>query len=208
MWYVDAATNVLQDFNISATMARQGGQVQLEQSDMGLALIMAKMAKAGFSCAAMEKTRYQIITPCAAVWEEMKRAVEFPGQKNGKAAMEWHPAMLRENQTDGCLPFHTGTAQNPQTPWRHKGTRAPPQVLVRQPTPEPMRHLPGIPPVSPAHNEGAHTSEIEALPPWYVYIHTSFPSAQFFNLDAYAKDPKHNKDINPDLLTDKGTSTG
>jgi hypothetical protein len=34
---------------MSATMARQGGRVQLEQSDMRLALIMAKMAKEGFS---------------------------------------------------------------------------------------------------------------------------------------------------------------
>jgi hypothetical protein len=31
---------------MSATMARQGGRVQLEQSDMRLALNMAKMAKA------------------------------------------------------------------------------------------------------------------------------------------------------------------
>jgi len=37
---------------MSATMARQGSQVQLEQSDMGLALNMAKMATGGFSHAA------------------------------------------------------------------------------------------------------------------------------------------------------------
>jgi len=35
---------------MSATMARQGGRVQLEQSDMHLALNMAKMAKEGFVC--------------------------------------------------------------------------------------------------------------------------------------------------------------
>ena len=34
-------------------MARQGGQVQLEQSDMCLALNMDKMAKGGFLRAAM-----------------------------------------------------------------------------------------------------------------------------------------------------------
>jgi len=39
---------------MSATMARQGGRVQLEQSDMSQALNMAKMAKEGFSCAAIE----------------------------------------------------------------------------------------------------------------------------------------------------------
>jgi hypothetical protein len=41
-------------------MARQGGQVLLEQSNMCLALNMAKMAKEGFSCAATEKTKYLI----------------------------------------------------------------------------------------------------------------------------------------------------
>jgi hypothetical protein len=34
---------------MSASMARQGGRVQLEQSDMRLALNMAKMAKEGIS---------------------------------------------------------------------------------------------------------------------------------------------------------------
>jgi hypothetical protein len=45
---------------MSATMAKQGGQVQLEQSDMRLALNMAKMAKEGFSHAAIEDTKYLI----------------------------------------------------------------------------------------------------------------------------------------------------
>jgi len=50
---LEAATNILKVFNMSATMARQGGRVQLEQSDMRLALNMAKMAKGRFSCAAI-----------------------------------------------------------------------------------------------------------------------------------------------------------
>jgi hypothetical protein len=37
-------------------MAGQGGRVLLEQSNMRLALNMAKMAKGGFSRAAVEKT--------------------------------------------------------------------------------------------------------------------------------------------------------
>jgi hypothetical protein len=37
-------------------MARQGGRVQLEQSDMRLELNMAKMAKEVFSRAAIEET--------------------------------------------------------------------------------------------------------------------------------------------------------
>jgi len=44
---------------MSATMARQGGWVQLEQSDMRLALNMAKMAKGGFSRTAIEETQQQ-----------------------------------------------------------------------------------------------------------------------------------------------------
>jgi hypothetical protein len=51
-------------------MARQGGRVQLVQSDMRLALNMAKMAKSGFSCAAVEETQYLIQKPSAEVQEE------------------------------------------------------------------------------------------------------------------------------------------
>ena len=40
-----------------ATTARQGGRVQLEQSDIRLALNMARMAKGGFSRAAIEETQ-------------------------------------------------------------------------------------------------------------------------------------------------------
>jgi hypothetical protein len=39
-------------------MARQGGRVQLEQSDMCLALNMGQMTKEGFSRAAIEETKY------------------------------------------------------------------------------------------------------------------------------------------------------
>jgi len=52
---------------MSATMARQGGRVQLEQSDMRLALNMAKMAKEGFSHAAIGETNYLIEKPSAEV---------------------------------------------------------------------------------------------------------------------------------------------
>jgi len=89
---------------MSATMARQGGRVQLEQSDMRLALNMATMAKGGISRAAIEETQRLIKKPRAEVREEKKRGVEFPGHNKVKAAIERHPAMVRENQTDGCLP--------------------------------------------------------------------------------------------------------
>jgi hypothetical protein len=45
---------------MSATMARQGGQVQLEQSDMRHALNMAKITKGGFSHAAIEEMQQLI----------------------------------------------------------------------------------------------------------------------------------------------------
>jgi len=122
--------------------------------------------------------------------------------------MERHPAMLREIQTDGCLPCQHGIAQNPQTRWRCKGTGAPPPERLRQPTPEPMPHPPEPPLVPPGNNEGAHLSEIEGVPPGYGYIHTPLPSAQFFTHDAYANDRKRDKDFDPDLLTDEQTSTG
>jgi len=84
---------------MSATMARQGGRIQLEQSDMRLALNMAKMAQGGFSRAAVEETQYLIKKPHAEVREEKKVGVEFPGHNKVKAAIARHPAMLRQNQT-------------------------------------------------------------------------------------------------------------
>jgi len=100
---------------MSASMARQGGRVQLEQSDMRLALNMAKMAKGGFLRSAIEEMQCLIKKPRAQVWEEMKLGVEFPGHKNVKTVRDRQPAMLRENQTDGCLPGQNGIAHNPQT---------------------------------------------------------------------------------------------
>jgi len=123
-------------------MARQVGRVQLEQSDMRLALNVAKMAKECFSRAAIEEKHFLIKYPCAKFREEKKRGVEFPGYEKVKAAMERHPAMLRQNQTAGCLPCQNGTPKNPQTRWRRKGTGAPPPNRHRQPTPEATPPLP------------------------------------------------------------------
>jgi len=50
-----------------ATMARPGGRVQLEQSDMRLALNMAKIAKVGFSGTTIEETQFVIKKPHAKV---------------------------------------------------------------------------------------------------------------------------------------------
>jgi len=111
---------------MSATMARQRGQVQLEQSDMRLALNMAKISKEGFSRAAIDETKYLVKKPHAEVREEKMRGVEIAGHKQVKAAIQRHPARLRQNQTSGCLPCENGTAKNPQTRWRRKETGAPP----------------------------------------------------------------------------------
>jgi len=98
-------------------MARQGGRVQLEQSDMRLALNMAKITKEGFSRAAFDKTNYLIKKPRAEVREDKKWGVEFPGHKKVKAAIQRHPAMRRQNQKSGCPPCQYGTGKNRQTRW-------------------------------------------------------------------------------------------
>jgi len=193
---------------MSATMARQGGRVHLEQSDMRLALNMAKMAKGGFSRATIEETEFLVKKPWAAVREEKEPGVAFRGHNDVNAVMERHPAMPQGHLTDGCLCFQNGSAQNPQTRCRRKGTGAPQPMRLRQPTREPTPHSPETPPVPACNNLGAHVYDNEGVLPGYVYIHTHLPSAQFSNLNAYAKDRKRDEDFNPDLLRDEGTSTG
>ena len=102
---------------MSATMARQGGRVQLEQCDMRLAVNMAKMAKGGFSRSAIEEMQCLIMKPRAEVREQNNRGVKFPGHTHVPAAIETHQAILWENQMDGCLPCQDGIAQNLQPHW-------------------------------------------------------------------------------------------
>jgi len=73
---------------MSAAMARQGGQVNLEQSDMHLALNLAKIAKGGFSCAAIDETQQLIKRPRTEVREENRRGVAFPSHDMVKAVIE------------------------------------------------------------------------------------------------------------------------
>jgi len=185
---------------MSATMARQGGRVQLEQSNMRLILNMVKMAKGGFLHTVEEEMPQLIKKPQAEVREEKKRGVVFPEHHKVKAAIETHPAMVRENQTDSCLPCQNGTAMSLQTHWRRKGTGVPPPWLApRQPR---------TPPALPGDSESSQSSETEGVPPEYVYIYTPLPSAQLFILNLYVKNHKCDKDFIPDLLTDEGPSTG
>ena len=152
---LEAATNVLYVFKNLATMARQGGWVQLQQSDMCLALNMGKMAKEGFLRAAIEETKYLVKNPRAQVQEEKKWGVEFPGQKMERAVIERPQDMLRQNHTSGCLPCQNGTTMNLQTCCRCKGTGAPSPDQCRQPTPEPTPPLPGTPPAPTGNTSGA-----------------------------------------------------
>jgi len=185
---------------MSAPMARQGDRVQLEQSDMRLALNMAKMAKEGFSLDAIEDTKYLIKKRRAEVGEETKRGVEFPEHKKVKAAIQRHPAMLRQNQTSGCLPCQNGTTKNPQTQWRRKGTGTPPPDQRREPTPEPTPPLPCAPPAPTGNTSEVQPSQIVNLPARYTYLHTSLAWVEFFN----DEETEHNTDFDPDMLTDEG----
>jgi len=69
---------------------------------------------------------------------------------------------------------------------------APPPDQWRQPTPDsmPPPHRKQQEPTG--DNVRGQSSQIEGVPPGYVYIHTPLLNAQFFNLDAYGKDSKHN----------------
>ena len=64
---------------MSGTMAMQVGRVEIERSDMHVALNMAEMANGGFSCDAIEESQYLIHKHCTEVQEEKKQRVEFPG---------------------------------------------------------------------------------------------------------------------------------
>jgi hypothetical protein len=85
------------------TMALQGGQVQLEQSDKYLALNIAKMAIGWYSQAAREKTQLLLTTPGSNFGEKEKQLIKFPWHNMVKAATDRHPMMVSGNHTEGCL---------------------------------------------------------------------------------------------------------
>jgi len=75
-------------------MARQRGKVQLEQSDMRLALNMVYLDKGGFSCTAMEETHHVIKNSRDEIRKDKKWGAEFRGYKIVKAAMVRQLAVL------------------------------------------------------------------------------------------------------------------
>jgi len=194
---------------MSATMARQGGHVQLEQSNMRLALNMPKMANWGFLYAAIEDMKYLIKKPRTEVREEKKQGVEFPGHETVKAEIERHPVVLRHNPKDGCLICPHVSAMNPQTHLRCKRSGTPPPEWCRQMTTEPMPPLPAMPPlpgmplVLPRTNARAECSKIDIGLAGYTYSHTSLSGAELFTLDSSAQDSQYDTDFDQDMLTDE-----
>jgi hypothetical protein len=197
---LEAATNVLQVFNMSATMASQGGRVQLEQSDMGLALNMTTMAKEGFLRATIEETKYLITNQPAGFRDEKQWVIECSGHKMVKAAIQRHLAMLCQNQMAGCLACPNGTSKNLPIYWRRKGTGSAPPTRCTEGPPEPTTPLPGTPPAPPGNSSGVQLSQIINLPVRYTDSHIALSCAQFFN----DEQTEHDTDFEPDMLTDEG----
>jgi len=122
--------------------------------------------------------------------------------------MNRHPAMFLQNQTDGNLHCPNRTAKNPHTCWKYNASDNPPPGLLRLATLDPIPPLPRTPTVPLCNSKGAQHSHINNLLPGYVNSHAPLRNAQFFNLEAYAKNSKRDKECIPDLLTAAGTSTG
>jgi hypothetical protein len=181
---------------MSATMARQRGRVQLEQSDMRLALNMGKMAKGGFLRDVIEETQYLIDKPRAEVREVKKRGVEFPGHEKVKAAMERHPAMIPQNQSDGCLPCQNGTARNPQTiPAQHTfSTRN--AIAARNAT------------CATRFHSGRRNITIRQFARRKYGFPCFSAKTQGVNHDALATDSLNDDDFDPELLSDERASWG
>jgi len=188
-------------------MARQGVWVQLEQSDMHLASNMAITANEGYSHTALEQYQLVIMKCHTKVWEERIQGAQLAVDRMVTGVIERHPAMVCENQTDGCLPCHIATPRNPQTWWRCKVTSASQPDWCRILIQEPTAPASGMPPAPPCENQWAPVSSIGDVPPEDAYIATPHWNSQFFNHDADGKDSKREKDFIPDLLTDKGTCT-
>jgi hypothetical protein len=140
-------------------MARQGGQVQLELSDMGLAMNMAKIATGVLSHPTMKEMQQLIKKACGDVRDEMKQPVLFPGDNKVKAGIKRRPAMVRENQTDGCLPGQNGTPKHPQTNWRRKDMGVPPPPSQHAPP------RPGMPRAPHGDSERIESTKTECCHP-------------------------------------------
>jgi len=193
---------------MSASMARQEGRVQLQQSGMRLACSTAKMAKEGFSGTAIEEMQYLIKKLCTKVRDDKEQSVNYPGHHKAEAAIQSRMAMLRQHHIAGFLACQNGTAKNWQTCRTRMGTGTPPPNRSKQLTPELTSPLPGMPPTQTSNHSRAECSEIVNLPAGYVYSYTTPHCTEFFSSEAYAQDSQQDTDFIPDMLTDEGTSIG
>jgi len=132
---------------------------------------MANMAKEGFLQAGIEETQQIVKKPRAEVRGEKKRGISFSGHNMVKAVIEKHQAMVHENQTNCCLPCQNGTATNPQTGRRHKGTIAPPPRPVPPKPRMPLRLLKTVREIKAQKRKVRH-------PDICIYI-LSFPAVNF-----------------------------
>jgi hypothetical protein len=92
-------------------MARQSVQVQLEQSDMYLALNMTNVAKEGFSQSTIQQQTQCCINQCNAyVREGGKKGVESSFCRNGQPAINPHPTIVCEHSMERYKDCHENTA--------------------------------------------------------------------------------------------------
>jgi len=155
---------------MSATMGMQGGRIQLEQTHMRLAVNMANIAKGGFLRSAIRETQQMSKKPRAEVRDETKLGDEFSGHNKETAMIERHPAMLGQNHMARSLRYQNGTANYPQTQWRHTGTVAPPPDRHRQPSPVPTPAPPKMSPAPTVNNSGVQGFQSVNLVAGYVYL--------------------------------------
>jgi hypothetical protein len=159
--------------------------------------------------APIKETQYLIKKPRAEFREEKMNGDEFPRHNKVNAGMESHLAMICQNQSDGYLPCHNGTARNPKTRWKRKGRGAPPPVRRRHrkpnltPSPPGTPSAPGTPSPArtphspPGPNQGTQILQIDNLPDANADSRVSLPSTQCVNLDELAKDSLNDDDFDP-----------
>jgi hypothetical protein len=97
---------------MSITMARHGGQILLDQSDMRLSLNMAKLAQDRNLHSTIEEARYLIEKAHTEASDETMCGVMFCGLTKVNAVMERHCDMLLQNHMEGCHSCQLCTANN------------------------------------------------------------------------------------------------
>jgi hypothetical protein len=124
------------------------------------------------------------------------------------AAMERHLAMICQNHTDSCHPWHHGKARTTQTSWRRNDTAGslPFRCGHRIPylTPSP----PSTPLVPPGHIQGTKRSPTDNLPATNADSHVPLPTTQPVNVVALAEDRLKDEGCDSELLTEERTSRG